>query len=86
VYGIYAVEVGLSLVLAVRVAGELPKRNNTTFKTRRKFEIKERSTLQTIKRRKANWNDHILRRNYVLKHVIYGKIEGRIDVTGRRGR
>jgi hypothetical protein len=45
----------------------------------------ERNTLQTI-RRKANWNNHILRRNCFLKHVIYGKVEGRIDVTGRRGR
>jgi hypothetical protein len=29
---------------------------------------------------------HILRRNCLLKHVIEGKIEGRIDVTGRRER
>ena len=29
---------------------------------------------------------HILRRTYLLKHVIEGKIEGMIDVTGRRGR
>jgi hypothetical protein len=49
--------------------------------------VKEkRNTLETIKRREDNWNDHILRRNCFLKHVIYGKIEGRIDVTGRRGR
>jgi hypothetical protein len=27
-----------------------------------------------------------LRRNCPLKHVIEGKIEGRIEVTGRRGR
>jgi hypothetical protein len=27
-----------------------------------------------------------LRKNYLLKHVIEGKIEGRIEVTGRRGR
>jgi hypothetical protein len=27
-----------------------------------------------------------LRRNCLLKHVIEGKIEGRIEVTGRRGR
>jgi len=46
----------------------------------------ERNALQTIKRRKANLNDHILRRNCFLKHIIYGKVEGRIDVTGRRGR
>ena len=29
---------------------------------------------------------HILRRNCLLKHVIEGKIEGRIYVTGRRER
>ena len=29
---------------------------------------------------------HILRRNCLLKHAIEGKIEGRIDVTGRRER
>jgi hypothetical protein len=38
----------------------------------------ERSILHTIKRRKANWIGHILRRNCLLKHVIEGKIEGRI--------
>ena len=27
-----------------------------------------------------------MRRNCFLKHVIEGKIEGKIDVTGRRGR
>jgi hypothetical protein len=42
--------------------------------------------LLTIKRRKAKWIGHILRRNCLLKHVIEGKIEGRIEVTGRRGR
>jgi hypothetical protein len=46
----------------------------------------ERYILQTIKRRKANWSGHILRRNCLLKYVIEGKIEGRIEVTGRRGR
>ena len=40
----------------------------------------------TIKRRKANWIGHILRRNCLLKHVTKGKIEGRIEVTGRPGR
>jgi hypothetical protein len=37
-------------------------------------------------RRKANWIGHILRRNCLLKHVIEGKIKGRIEMTGRRGR
>jgi hypothetical protein len=46
----------------------------------------ERNIVHTIKRRKANWICHILRRNCLLKHVIEGKVEGRIDMTGRRGR
>ena len=46
----------------------------------------ERNIQQTIKRRKANWIGHILRRNCLLKHGIKGKIEGRIEATGRRGR
>jgi hypothetical protein len=46
----------------------------------------ERNILHTIKRRKANWIGHTLRRNCLLKHVIEGKVEGRIEMTGRRGR
>jgi hypothetical protein len=46
----------------------------------------ERNIVHTIKRRKANWIGHILRRNCLLKHVIEGKIGGRIKMTGRRGR
>jgi hypothetical protein len=42
--------------------------------------------LHTIKRRKGIWIGHILRVKCLLKYVIKGKIEGRIDVTGRRGR
>jgi len=39
-----------------------------------------------IRRRKANWIGHILRRNCLLQQVIEGKITGGIEVTGRRGR
>jgi hypothetical protein len=46
----------------------------------------ERNIVHTIKRRKANWIGHILRRNCLLKQVIKGKLEGRIEMTGRRGR
>jgi hypothetical protein len=35
---------------------------------------------------KANWIGHILLRNCLLKQVIEMKTEGRIEVTGRRGR
>jgi hypothetical protein len=43
------------------------------------------SILHTIKRRKANWIGHILRRNCLLKHVIERKLEGRVEMMGRRG-
>jgi hypothetical protein len=46
----------------------------------------ERNIVHTIKRRKANWIGHILRRNCLLKHVIEGKLEGRIEMTGRPGK
>jgi hypothetical protein len=48
--------------------------------------VKGRNIVHTIKSRKANWIGHILRRNCLLKHVIEGKLEARIEVTGRRGR
>jgi hypothetical protein len=46
----------------------------------------ERNIIHTVKRKKANWIGHVLRRNCLLKQVIEGKIEGWIDVTGRKGR
>jgi hypothetical protein len=46
----------------------------------------ERNFLHTIKRRNANLIGHILPINCPLKHVIEGKIEGWIEVTGRRRR
>jgi hypothetical protein len=42
--------------------------------------------LHEISKRKANWIGHILRRNCLLQRVIEGKIKGRIEMTGRRGR
>jgi hypothetical protein len=46
----------------------------------------QRNILREIRKRKANWIGHILSRNYLLQRVIEGKIQGRIEVTGRRGR
>jgi hypothetical protein len=40
----------------------------------------QRNILHTVNKRKANWIGHILRRNCLLKHVVEGKVEGRIDV------
>jgi hypothetical protein len=42
----------------------------------------ERNILHTVRRRKANWIGHILRRNCLVKHVV----EGKIEVTVRRGK
>jgi hypothetical protein len=33
-----------------------------------------RNNLHTTERREANWTGHILRRNFILKHVNDGKI------------
>jgi len=45
-----------------------------------------RNILHEIRKRKANWIGHILRRNCLLQRVIEGKIKGSKEVTGRRGR
>ena len=45
-----------------------------------------RNILREIRKRKANWIGHILRRNCLLKQVIERKIKGEVDVTRRRGR
>jgi hypothetical protein len=46
----------------------------------------QRNILHEIRKRKANWIGHVLRRNCLLKQVIEAKIKGRIEVTKRRGR
>ena len=46
----------------------------------------QRNILHAIRKRKANWIGHILRRNCLLKQVIEGKIKGEMEVTRRRGR
>ena len=46
----------------------------------------QRNILHEMRKRKANWIGHILRRNCLLKQVIEGKIKGEMEVTGRRGR
>jgi hypothetical protein len=46
----------------------------------------DRNMLRTIKKRKGNWFVRILCKNCHLKHVIEGRIEGRKEVSGRRGR
>jgi hypothetical protein len=47
---------------------------------------KKGNILQAIKSWKAKWIVYILGRTCLIKHIVEGKIEGRIEVTGRRGR
>ena len=46
----------------------------------------QKNILHEVRKRKANWIGHILRRNCLLQRVIEGKIKGGIEVTRRRGR
>jgi len=46
----------------------------------------QRNILHEIRKRKANWIGHILRKNCLLQRVIKGKIKEGIEVTRRRGR
>ena len=46
----------------------------------------QRNILHEIRKRKANWIGHILRRNCLLKQVMEGKMKGEMAVTRRRGR
>ena len=46
----------------------------------------QRKILREIRKRKANWIGHILRRNCLLQQAIEGKMKGQIEVTRRRGR
>ena len=46
----------------------------------------QRNILHEIRKRKANWVGHILRRNCLLQQVNEGKIKWWIEVTGIRGR
>ena len=46
----------------------------------------QRNILHEIRKRKANWIGHILRRNCLLKQNIEGKKKGEMEVKSRRGR
>jgi hypothetical protein len=46
----------------------------------------QRNILHEIRKRKANWIGHILRRNCLIRQVIEGMIKGEMEVTRRRDR
>ena len=45
----------------------------------------QRNILHEIRKRKANWIGHILRRNCLLNQVSEGKMKGEMEVIRRRG-
>jgi hypothetical protein len=47
---------------------------------------KQRNILHEIRKRKANWIGHVLRRNCLLQRVNEGKIQRGINVTERQGK
>ena len=49
-------------------------------------ENEQKNILHEIRKRKANWIGHILRRNCLLKQVTEGKIKREMEVVRRRGR
>ena len=46
----------------------------------------QRNIVHEIRKRKAYWIGHILRRNCLLKQVIEGKIKREMEMTRRQGR
>ena len=61
--------------------------NSTNNESLLQSDKEERNILQEIKRGKTNWIGHIWCSNCLLTHpVTEGKMGGRIEVTGRRGR
>ena len=46
----------------------------------------QRNILHAIRKRRAKWIGHILRRNCLLRQVIEGNIKGEMEVTRRQGR
>jgi hypothetical protein len=46
----------------------------------------KRNIVHTLNRRKANRIGHIWHKNGLIKQVIEGKVEERIEVTGRGGK
>ena len=47
---------------------------------------KQRNILHEIRKQKAKWIGHMLRRNCLIRQVTEGKIKGEAEVTRRRGR
>jgi hypothetical protein len=58
------------------------KMHGSTIKILHRVE-EERNVLLKTNRKRAELFGHTLRRVCLLKHIIEGKIEGRIEVTGR---
>ena len=82
----------LKLVIERKIKGEMEVTRRQGRRRKKLLDVSlnrvngQRNILHEIRKRKANWIGHILRRNCLLKQVIEGKIKGEIKVTRRRGR
>ena len=65
---------------------EFPVPKGLCWRHRRPWKFRNYINRGAIRKRKANWIGHILRRNCLLKQVIEGKIKGEIELTRRQGR
>ena len=62
------------------------KRDISTDRVRKRGVKAKMNIPHKITNRKVNSIGHILRINCLVKRVIEGKVEGRIEVTGRQGK
>ena len=70
-----------------QIPGYNPQRRGTALTLPKCLCRKEqRNILHEIRKRKANWIGHILRKYCHQQRVIEGKIQGGIEVTGRQVR
>ena len=68
---------------------EIPEKISWTDHVRNEVLLRvdeQRNILHEVRKWKAYWIGHILRRNCLIKQIIEGQIKGEIEVTRRRGR
>jgi hypothetical protein len=68
-----------------RVLNVVPKKDwNDHVRNEKSIrKVKEaRNTLQTTKKREANWIGHFLRTHCLVRHIVEEKVEGKAEVRG----
>ena len=79
--------VGFEIVLLEKDGEDQLDRSREKRRSRTLRGVKEdRNIEHNLQWKKTNWIGHILRRNRLLKRITERKVEGRMEVRGRRGR